>query len=279
MVGNTVRVTRPSRSRPRSVSVNIRCEMLPSARRISLKRFGPSPSTPTTSTVHLSPTRASISLTARQSSGTCRLLGINAVPSCGFGLVIYLASVSNLNRVGLTMAKFKVAVIVGSNRRESVNRTLAQGLTRLGADKFAFSFVQIDDLPLYNQDLEAELPKSVTRFKSEVAVADGLLFVTPEHNRSIPTVLKNAIDWGARPYGQNSWNGKPGAITGTSPGAIGAAIAQQHLRSILANSLGAQVMGGEAYIAFRPGLVDDTGKVSDESIRNFLKGFVDQFAS
>src|SRR5260221_5710009 len=256
MVGNTVRVTRPSRSRPRSVNVNIRCEMLPSARRISLTRFGPSPSTPTTNTVHLSPTRASISPRARQSSGTCRLLGNSAVPSCGFGSVIYLASVSNLNRGRLAMAKFKVAVIIGSNRRESVNRRLAPALPKLGADKFAFSSIQIDALPLYNQDLEGELPNTVGRFKSEIAVADGLLFVTPEHNRSIPTVLKNAIDWGARPYGQNSWNGKPAAITGTSPGAIGTAVAQQHLRQIL-GVLGALVMGGEAYITYKPGLVDD----------------------
>jgi chromate reductase, NAD(P)H dehydrogenase (quinone) len=176
------------------------------------------------------------------------------------------------------MAKFKVAVIVGSNRRESVNRRLAQALTRLGADKFAFSFIQIDDLPLYNQDLEAALPNTVGRFKSEIAAADGLLFVTPEHNRSIPTVLKNAIDWGARPYGQNSWNGKPAAITGTSPGAIGAAIAQQHLRQVLGN-LGVLVMGGEAYVSFKSGLIDADGAIADESTRKFLQGFVDQFAT
>jgi chromate reductase len=176
------------------------------------------------------------------------------------------------------MAKFKVAVIIGSNRRESVNRRLAQALTKLGADKFAFSFIQIDDLPLYNQDLEAELPQSVVRFKSEVAPADGLLFVTPEHNRSIPTVLKNAIDWGARPYGQNSWNGKPAAITGTSPGAIGTAIAQQHLRQVLGD-LGALVMGGEAYVSFKPGLIDADGAIPDEGTRKFLQGFLDQFAA
>src|SRR5450755_2760547 len=118
------------------------------------------------------------------------------------------------------MKRFKIAVIIGSNRRESINRKLAQALTGLADDKIAFSFVQIDDLPLYNQDLEAELPNSVARLKAEIASADGLLFVTPEHNRSIPAVLKNAIDWGARPYGRNSWTGKPVAITGTSPGAI-----------------------------------------------------------
>jgi chromate reductase, NAD(P)H dehydrogenase (quinone) len=176
------------------------------------------------------------------------------------------------------MATFKIAVVVGSNRRESLNRQLAQALAKLGGDKFTFSFVQIDDLPLYNQDLEAELPNSVARFKAAISSADGLLFVTPEHNRSIPNVLKNAIDWGARPYGQNSWNGKPAAITGTSPGAIGTALAQQHLRQIL-GVLGALVMGGEAYIAFKPGLIDNAGAISDESTRAFLKSFVDQLSA
>jgi chromate reductase, NAD(P)H dehydrogenase (quinone) len=131
------------------------------------------------------------------------------------------------------MAKVKVAVIVGSNRRDSINRKLAQALAKLGEGRLAFHFVAIEDLPLYSQDLEGELPSSVVRFKSEIAAADALLFVTPEHNRSIPAVLKNAIDWGARPYGQNSWSGKPAAITGTSPGALGTAVAQLHLRQVL----------------------------------------------
>ena len=104
------------------------------------------------------------------------------------------------------MAKVKIAVIVGSNRRESINAKLAHALASLGADRAEFEFVPIGDLPLYNQDLEAELPQSVVRFKSQIVAADGLLFVTPEHNRSIPALLKNAIDWGARPYGQNSWS-------------------------------------------------------------------------
>jgi chromate reductase len=176
------------------------------------------------------------------------------------------------------MAKVKIAVIVGSNRRESINGKLAHALASLGADTAEFEFVPIDDLPLYNQDLEAELPKSVARFKSQIAAADGLLFVTPEHNRSIPALLKNAIDWGARPYGQNSWSGKPAAITGTSPGAIGAALAQVHLRQIL-GILGALVMGGEAYISFKPGVLDSNGNITDESTRRFLKAFIDQLAS
>src|SRR6266852_4157842 len=179
---------------------------------------------------------------------------------------------------GFKTAKAKIAVIVGSNRRESLNRKLAQALVKLAGDKLAFSFVQITDLPLYNQDLEAELPKSVVRFKSQIAAADGLLFVTPEHNRSIPALLKNAIDWGARPYGQNAWNAKPAAITGTSPGAIGTAVAQLHLRQVL-GILGVLVMGGEAYITFKPGLVDADGTITDENTRGFLKAFIDQLAS
>jgi chromate reductase len=176
------------------------------------------------------------------------------------------------------MAKFKIAVLVGSNRRDSLNRKLALALAKLAGEKVAFSFVQIGDLPLYNQDLEGELPESVVRLKSEIAAADGLLFVTPEHNRSIPAVLKNAIDWGARPYGRNSWNAKPAAVIGTSPGAIGTAMAQQHLRHILA-ILGVLVMGGEAYISFKPGLIDAHDTITDQSTLGFLKTFIDQFAS
>ena len=142
------------------------------------------------------------------------------------------------------MAKFKIAAIVGSTRRESINRQLAEALARLGADKLAVTIVPIGDLPLYNQDLEAPLPETVKRFKSEIAAADGVLFVTPEHSRSIPAVLKNAIDWGSRPWDQNSWAGKTAAITGTSPGAIATAVAQQHLRQVMGD-LGVLVMGGE----------------------------------
>jgi chromate reductase, NAD(P)H dehydrogenase (quinone) len=176
------------------------------------------------------------------------------------------------------MRKFKVAIMVGSNRRESINRKLAQAISRLADGRFVANFVQIDDLPMYNQDLESPLPAGVSRFKAEIEQADALLFVTPEHNRSLPSVLKNAIDWGARPYGRNSWAGKPAAITGTSPGAIGTAVAQQHLRQILGD-LGALVMGGEAYVTFKPGLIDDAGTITDESTRKFLQSFVDQFTT
>ena len=176
------------------------------------------------------------------------------------------------------MAKLKLGVIVGSNRRESINRKLAQALTRLGADGFEPRFIQIDDLPMYNQDLELPVPDKVARFKSEVEASDALLFVTPEHSRSITAVLKNAIDWGARPWGKTSWPGKPAAVTGASGGVISTAIAQNHLRAVLATQ-GLHVQGGEAYIQFKPDLVDADGAVSDESVRKFLKAFIDQFAA
>src|SRR5262249_19786133 len=144
--------------------------------------------------------------------------------------------------------------------------------------RFSASFVKIDDLPLYNQDLEGDLPGNVVRFKAEVEAADAVLFVTPEHSRSIPAVLKNALDWGARPWGKNSWTGKVRAVTGASVGAIGTALAQQHLRQIL-GAQGVVLAGGEAYLTFRPGLIDASDAVTDESTRTFLQSFLDQFAA
>jgi chromate reductase, NAD(P)H dehydrogenase (quinone) len=176
------------------------------------------------------------------------------------------------------MAKLKLGVIVGSNRRESINRKLAQALAKLGADAFDVRFIRLDDLPMYNQDLEEPVPERVARFKSEVAAADALLFVTPEHNRSVPAVLKNAIDWGARPWGKTSWASKPAAIIGTSGGALATAMAQQHLRAVL-GALGLRLMGGEAYIRFKPELVDAQDEVADDEVRAFLKNFIDQFAA
>ena len=171
----------------------------------------------------------------------------------------------------------RIAVIVGSNRCDSINRKLAQALVRLGAGKFEATFARIDDLPMYNQDNEAHLPPEVVRFKNEIVQADGVLIVTPEHDRSIPAVLKNAIDWGARPWGKNSWPGKPAFITGTSPGAIGSALAQQHLRSVM-TGLGMILLGGEAYVTFKPNLIDEDGDIGDDSTKKFLADFVDRFA-
>jgi chromate reductase len=176
------------------------------------------------------------------------------------------------------MPKIKIAVLVGSNPRESITRKLAQAIAKLAGQQLAFHFAALDDLPLYNQDLEGEMPKSVVQFKAEIAAADALLFVTLEHNRSIPALLKNAIDWGRPAVWSKLVERKPAAITGASPGALGAAMAQTHLRQVL-GILGVLVMGGEAYISFKPGLVDANGAVTDENTRQFLQGFIEQFAA
>jgi chromate reductase len=173
----------------------------------------------------------------------------------------------------------KITVIVGSIRRESINRKLAEALTKLAKPGTQFTFSRIDDLPLFSQDLEASPPAPVLRLRGEVRGADGVLIVTPEYNRSIPGVLKNAIDWASRPYGQNSFDGKATAGIGTSQGSVGTAAAQQHLRSILAY-LNVNLMGQpEGYITFKPGMVDEAGQVTDESVRKFLQLYMDKFTA
>jgi chromate reductase, NAD(P)H dehydrogenase (quinone) len=173
----------------------------------------------------------------------------------------------------------KIAVIVGSLRRDSINRKLAEALAKLAEPKAQYVFSRIDDVPLFNQDLEPTPPASVTRLKGEIEGADGVLIVTPEYNRSIPGVLKNAIDWASRPYGKNSFNGKPTAGIGTSGGAVGTAAAQQHLRSILAY-LNVALMGQpEGYIVFKKDMLDATGNFTDEATRKFMQGYVDAFAA
>jgi chromate reductase len=176
------------------------------------------------------------------------------------------------------MPKPQIAVIVGSNRRESINRKYAKALAKLGAARFDAHFVRIDDLPMFNQDNEVNPGPEVTRFKDEISKADGVLIVTPEHDRSMPTVLNNAVHWGARPFGKSVWPGKPGFITGTTPGAIGTALAQAHLRSVMLG-LGMTLLGGEAYVSNKQGLFDDDGNIGDENTQKFLQGFVDRFAT
>jgi chromate reductase len=175
--------------------------------------------------------------------------------------------------------KPRIAIIVGSTRRDSINRQLAKALAKLGGDRLDFTFVEIGDLPLYNQDLENDLPAPVARMKAQLEAADGVLIVTPEHNRSIPAALKNAIDWGTRPWGKSSWPGKIAAVIGTSPGAIGTAVAQSHLRNVLGSILGLLVMGGEHYVTFKPELIAADGAVADASTQKFLSDFIAQFAS
>ena len=176
------------------------------------------------------------------------------------------------------MTRQTVGIIVGSNRRESINRRLALALAKLASDRLDFAWVRIDDLPMYNQDLEGARPEVVGRFTTEIGALRALLFVTPEHNRSIPAVIKNAIDWGSKPTDKSVWRGKTAAITGTASGGIGTAVAQQHLRAILGD-LGVIVMGGEAYITFKPEPVDGEGNFLDDSRRTFCQAYMDQFAS
>lgn len=174
---------------------------------------------------------------------------------------------------------FTVAVVVGSLRKDSSNLKLARALEKLAAGKLKFNYIKIGDLPLFNQDLEGNVPASVTTLKKEIESADAVLFVTPEYNRSIPGVLKNAIDWASRPYGNSSWSGKPAAIAGASPGAVGTGIAQAHLRSITSGFLNMPTMGQpELYFTFKDDLVDAEGNVSNEGTVKFLQSYVDTFA-
>jgi len=176
------------------------------------------------------------------------------------------------------MKTYRLAVVVGSNRRESINRRLAEAMAKLLPENFEVSYPRIDDLPMYSMDLEGDRPESVRRFVDEIAAADAVAVVMPEHNRSLPAVLKNAIDWGSKPMDKNVWRDKPTAITGTTPGAIGTAVCQQHLRQIL-GILGALVLGGEAYIQFKPDLLDENGEIASPDTRAFLQGHVDRLVS
>jgi chromate reductase len=177
------------------------------------------------------------------------------------------------------MSDMKIAIIVGSLRKESYNLKLAHALIRLGAAKFAAEILRIDDLPLFNQDLEKNFPASATRLKNELDSADGILLVTPEYNRSIPAPLKNAIDWASRPYGKNSFARKPVGVVGTSPGTIGTACAQQNLRSVLTYLDTHQLGQPEVYLQFKDGLIDDEGAITNEGTQKFLSGYIDRFAS
>ena len=177
----------------------------------------------------------------------------------------------------------QVAVIVGSLRRESLNRRFARALAKLAENAATpaldLQVIELADLPLYNEDLWQSPPESVLRLKRDIDAAAAVLFVTPEYNRSIPAVVKNVVDWGSRPRGKSSWAHKPAAIVGTSPGAIGTAVAQSHLRSVLV-ACGVRLLGvPEVYFVSKPGLVTDSFDVSDETSRAFLDDFLAKFAS
>ena len=176
------------------------------------------------------------------------------------------------------MSAYPIAVVVGSLRRDSFNRKFANAIVKLAPAEFSFAQVRIDDLPLYNQDDDKNPAEPVRRLKSEIAAARGVLFVTPEYNRSLPGVLKNAIDHASRPYGQNAWAGKPAGIVGVSIGAIGTAVAQQHLRNVL-GYLDCPTLGQpECFIQAKEGLFDSSGGIGSDS-REFLQGWMDRYVA
>ena len=177
------------------------------------------------------------------------------------------------------MGKVKVAVFVGSLREDSFNRKLAKAVEKLAPAGFEFQHIRIDNLPLYNQDFDGDYPTEGKRLKQEVETADALLFVTPEYNRSIPGVLKNALDIGSRPWGTNSFAGKPGAAIGISIGATGTSMAQQHLRNVLLYLDVALLGQPEVYVQFKDGLIDDEGAIGNPDTLKFLQGFVDRYVA
>lgn len=177
------------------------------------------------------------------------------------------------------MSQYRIAVVVGSLRRDSINRKLAGALVKLAPSDFSFEFLKIDDLPLYNQDDDANQAASVKRLKGEITAAKGLLFVTPEYNRSIPGVLKNAIDNASRPYGQNAWAGKPAGVLGASIGQIGSALAQQHLRNILAY-LDVPTLGQpEVFIQVKDGFFDEAGDIVSAGTMKFLREWMNRYVA
>jgi chromate reductase, NAD(P)H dehydrogenase (quinone) len=172
-----------------------------------------------------------------------------------------------------------VAVLVGSLRKGSYNRRMAKALAALAPAPLKLEIVEIGQLALYNQDDDADPPAAWTSFRQRVKAADAVLFVTPEYNRSVPGVLKNALDVGSRPYGHSAWDGKPAAVISVSPGAIGGFGANHHLRQSLVFLNVPAMQQPEAYIGGAADLFDAAGKVSKEDTRKFLQGFLQAFAA
>jgi len=175
------------------------------------------------------------------------------------------------------MKTYKVGYMIGSLASQSINRKLAKALIRLAPESLQFSEIAFRDLPLYSYDYDDDFPQVARTFKAAIKASDAILFVTPEYNRSIPGGLKNAIDWASRPYGTNAFTKKPSAVIGTSPGAIGTAVAQQSLRSVLSFCNSPRMNAPEAYIQFTPGMITDDGEVTVESTEAFLRNYMAEF--
>jgi chromate reductase, NAD(P)H dehydrogenase (quinone) len=172
-----------------------------------------------------------------------------------------------------------IAVIVGSLRKESLNRKAAKALIGMAPAPLKLEIAEIGALPLFNEDLEKDAPKPWTEFRDRIGRADGVLFVTPEYNRSVPGVLKNAIDVASRPHGRNRWDGKPGAVVSVSPGSIGGFGANHHLRQSLVFLNVPTLQQPETYIHGAGKLFDEAGKLTDESTRDFFGKFLDAYAA
>jgi chromate reductase len=177
------------------------------------------------------------------------------------------------------MTQRKIAVFVGSLRKESFNRKMAKALTALAPESLKLEIMEIGGLPLYNQDLDDNPPAAWTQFRERLMKFDGVLFVTPEYNRSVPAVLKNAIDVGSRPYGKSVWDGKPGAVMSVSPGAIGGFGANHHLRQSLVFLNVPTMQQPEAYIGNAANLFDESGNLANESVREFAAKYIHAFAA
>ena len=174
------------------------------------------------------------------------------------------------------MTTYKVGYLIGSLAKQSINRKLARALIRLAPETLKFSEISFRE-PLYSYDYDDNYPEVALAFKAAIKGSDAILFVTPEYNRSIPGGLKNAIDWASRPYGSNAFTRKPSAVIGTSPGAIGTAVAQQSLRSVLSFCNAPQMNAPEAYIQFTPGMITNDGEVTVESTESFLRTYMKEF--
>jgi chromate reductase, NAD(P)H dehydrogenase (quinone) len=172
---------------------------------------------------------------------------------------------------------YKVGYFVGSLSSTSINRELAKALIRLAPDDLEFSEIPIRDLPLYSPDFDANYPPEALALKEAIHHSDGVLFVTPEYNRSIPGALKNAIDWASRPWDQNAFDHIPAGVIGASIGQIGTALAQQSLRAVLSFCNARQMTAPEAYIRFATEVFPGDGEVADESTRDFLKAYMAEF--
>jgi chromate reductase len=179
----------------------------------------------------------------------------------------------------MRMTTYKVGYFVGSLSSTSINRLLAKALVRLAPPELVLSEIAIGDLPLYSPDYDADYPPVARAFKQAIADVDAVLFVTPEYNRSIPGGLKNAIDWASRPWGKNSFARKPSGVIGTSPGAIGTAVAQQSLRGVLCFCNSPLMNTVEAYIQFKPGLITPDGEVTDKGTAEFLRKYMTELSA